>query len=130
MPPDRELRRMVVELAALRADDVKAVLDRLDVPQRRKVEALLREFSEFGFGGSAAVLSPRADAIDEARLSSWLLGRTDDGGNARMTPLACSTLRDAALRLYPAPQAADANTRSGSSLLGRIKSLLWTGEAA
>jgi hypothetical protein len=45
-----------------------------------------------------------------------------------MTLLARSTLRDAALRLYPAPQR-DANPRTGS-LLGRIKSLLWTGDAA
>jgi hypothetical protein len=129
MPPDRELRRMVVDLASLRPDDVEAVLDKLDPSQRKKVEVLLREFSAFGFGGSAAPHSARADAIDGARVSSWLLGRTDpDCAEARMTPLARSTLREAALRLYPAPQE-DAN-RTGPSLLGRLKSLLWTGDTA
>jgi hypothetical protein len=128
MPPDRELRRMVVDLASLHADDVEAVLDRLDPSQRRKVEILLREFSAFGFGGATAAHSARADAIDRARVSSWLLGRTDpDCTEARLTPLARSTLREAALRLYPAPQ--DAN-RAGSSLLDRIKSLIWTGDTA
>jgi hypothetical protein len=112
MPPDRQLRRMVVDLAALHGDDVAAVLEQLDPEQRRKVETLLKEFSAFGFGDAAA----SSPSIDTARVSSWLIERTV--ASASMTASARAALLRCATQLYPAPPSAK---RARPTLFARFK---------
>lgn len=129
MLPDRELRRMVVDLAALRGEDIAAVLEKLSPQQRRKVEGLLKEFSEFGFASTGALLSERSVVIDVTRVSSWLVERTDpERSGANMTPSTRAALLQCATDLYPAPQAP--SRARGPSMFGRLKSLFWTGAPA
>lgn len=117
--PDRALRRLVVELAALHAEDVRAVLAELDPAQRPKVEALLQEFSDFGFAEKLVPAPDNGVAIDSARLSPWLVGRCN-GSDAAMTAHSRAVLLACAGRLYPAPRAeAPVKRQSGFAALTR-----------
>lgn len=102
--PDQALRRLVFDLGALPADDATAVLDQLDPPHRKKVEALLRELSEFGFGQNALNPADEFSGVDVARLSPLSIERLKAGRDTiAMTAAARAALRDCAARLFPAP---------------------------
>jgi hypothetical protein len=102
--PDQALRRLVFDLGALSADDAAAVLDQLDPPHRKKIEALLRELSEFGFGQNLPKPADELPGIDVSCLSPWLIERLKSGRDTiSMTTPARATLRDCAARLCPAP---------------------------
>jgi len=107
--PDRELRRMIVRLAALAPDDCSAVLADLDADQRNTVERLLGEFA----GAPAAPTAP----FDLARFSPWIVRRLlTDRFDGDMTVHARETLRDCAHGLFPANEALPANRRRRSWL--------------
>jgi hypothetical protein len=96
--PDRALRRMAMDLATLHPEDADAVLGELDPGQRNRIEMLLADLSEFGFGDG-----PQKDvppAIDPSRLSPWLVARAQSGAG-RMTERTRAKLRECAARLYP-----------------------------
>jgi hypothetical protein len=97
--PDRALRRMVMDLAGLHADDAKAVLDALDPAQRKKVEAFLQEFSPFVIGEAPVAAQPE---IDRKRIARWLAARLEAHPGARMTEAARAALRAEAVRFFPA----------------------------
>jgi len=98
--PDRVLRRMIVDLAALPAEEIEAVLAELDPQQRARVERLVQEFLGFGFVEPAAVEEKKA--FDKTAFSPWLLQRLDSADTEfRLTERARAALQDAALELYP-----------------------------
>ncbi len=112
-PPDRTLRHLVVDLAARQPDDIASVLDQLDAPQRKIVEGMLRELSNFGFGQDAPHAS---EDIDARRLSPWLMERIQsDQADSTMTVAGRQALRECALRLYAAPMP---QKRQSKSLFG------------
>jgi hypothetical protein len=100
MPPatsDRELRRIVANLAFLEPHDVAAVMGDLDAKQRQTVERLLREFPGFA-------LPPAVEGCDTTRLSSWLAQRLQpELSDCAMTNGAHDALRGCAMELFPAP---------------------------
>lgn len=97
---ERALRRLVVNLAALHADDAAAVLSELEAQERKAVERLLEEFSGFGFAGASAPVA----SFESRRFSPWLADRLQGRGD--MTELARGALAACAGELYPAPLAA------------------------
>ncbi len=132
-PPDRALRRMAVDLAALHADDIAAVLDHLDSAQRQQVEELLRDLSDFGFGHRVARPVEGTAGIDTSNISPWLEERLRAGSSdSRMTPSAASALRDCALHLYPLSAASkkSSGSRNGLDPFGRMRSVFATGETS
>ena len=96
--PDRALRRMAMDLATLHPDDAEAVLGELDLHQRKRIEALLADLSEFGFGARPQKETP--PALDPSRLSPWLVTRAESAAG-RMTERTRAKLRECAARLYP-----------------------------
>jgi hypothetical protein len=118
--PDRTLRRMVVDLAALHADDIAAVLAQLEPRQRGKVEALLRELSDFGFGERISQSQERG-RVDASQLSPWLVDRlAEERSDIGMTALARAKLRDCAVRLFPLPSPTTGPaTKRGVRLFGK-----------
>ena len=102
---ERDLRRMVVDLAALLPEDREAVLSELDISQRRALEGMLREFSGEGLAAETAA----ADAVagcDASRFSPWLVERMAEESGASTTAASRQALHDCAVALYPrtAPQ--------------------------
>src|SRR5690348_7900600 len=95
--PDQDLRRMVVDLAALQPDDIAAVLAELSENQRGTVEHLLRDFSGFGFGGPTP--PSETQKYDVTRLSPWLIQKLENSEG--MADQARAVLRDCALELFP-----------------------------
>jgi hypothetical protein len=98
--PDRELRKMIVDLASLHGDDLDAVLDGLDASGRRTVERLLQDLS----GAKIEAPPPgAAAACDLARFSPWMVRRLlADRADGEMTAHARTALNDCARVLYPA----------------------------
>ncbi|HWA90276.1 MAG TPA: hypothetical protein VG889_09595 [Rhizomicrobium sp.] len=94
---ERDLRRMVVDLAALVPEDREAVLGELDAPQRRTVERLLAEFSGGGFAEEVA--AEAVPGCDSAKLSPWLADRMSE--RSTMTAHAREALRKSAMALFP-----------------------------
>ncbi|WP_157215381.1 hypothetical protein [Flavisphingomonas formosensis] len=109
MASDRSLRRLVIRLARLRADDRTAVLDELEPDQRATVERLLG-----GYLGLAA----GTPSVPHSPVSLWLVGRFREEG--RMTDEARETLRHCAAELFPVPPTAGPSP--SASLLGRLTS--------
>jgi hypothetical protein len=113
--PDRTLRRMAMDLATLHPDDADAVLGELEPGQRKRVEMLLADLSEFGFGER-----PQKDAspsIDPSRLSPWLVARAESDAG-RMTERTRAKLRECAGRLYPLSPANPKPRRRSFRLFG------------
>jgi hypothetical protein len=130
LPPDRALRRMVVDLAALHPGDVAAVLDLLDPSQRKTIETLLRQLSDFGFGEPIAQSSDGV-AIDLSRLSPWLADRLGpEQQGIKMTVMARKALRDCVERLCPMPVPAAPEPKRRAALFGRLKSAFGAKAAA
>jgi hypothetical protein len=98
---DRELRRMVVDLAALQPDDREAVLSDLALDHRGTIERLLRELLGFGFEEQALPAAP-APEYDRSSLSPWLIQRLD-ADSADVTGHARKTLHDCAKRICTTP---------------------------
>lgn len=98
-PPDRALRRLVVDLAARQPEDIASVLGLLDEAQRKIVEDMLREFSNFGLKENQP---SNIGSIDTQRLSPWL-AECIFSDHSAMTDASRRVLRDCAARLYPAP---------------------------
>lgn len=100
MPPatsDRELRRLVANLAFLEPHDVAAVMADLDATQRQNVERLLREFPGFA-------VPPAVEGCDTTRLSPWLAQKLQpESPDCAMTNAARDALRDCAIALFPVP---------------------------
>lgn len=97
---ERELRRMVVDLAALLPEDREAVLGELDVAQRRMLEDMLREFN----GESLAAETVSADAVagcDASKFSPWLVERMSGESASATAAEARKALHDCAVALYP-----------------------------
>jgi hypothetical protein len=100
--PDRAVRQVVVDLAALHPDDVGAILDELDSEERRKIEGLLREYE-----GVADIqqTSPERPQIrfDSSQLSPWLVERLGSSPTVshEMTSQAHQVLSECAIRLCP-----------------------------
>ena len=64
--PDRDLRRLVAELASVGPEDLEAILGDLDAPQRRTVTELLAAYAgaaEPPPKGRPAAASPKALAL-------------------------------------------------------------------
>lgn len=97
---DRDLRQLVVRLAALLPEDREAVLGGLDPRQRPVVERLLREFMGEAEPEPPPVPVPGCDTL---KLSPWLAERMSDQSCAKMTPHAREALRAGAIALYPKP---------------------------
>ena len=103
--PERELRRMIVRIAALAPDDRDAVLADLDADQRKTVERLLDEFA----GKPAAVPAP----FDLARFSPWMVRRLlIDRCEGEMTAHAREVLRSCAQQAFPTTQDRRRSVRS------------------
>lgn len=120
---NNDLRRLIVELAALHEDDVVSVLGQLSAKQREKVEALRREFSEFGLGARRLPDNASEPQVDPTRVSAWLLARMDfDDPETHMTPYARKALRDCAARLYPL-SSRPPSKRGPFGAFGRVQSL-------
>ena len=100
--PDRALRRMIADLAALHPDDAAGVLSALEPDARARTEALLREYAATVDGRPAG----DASAYDPTRLSPWLVQRADSaqGAEFQMTADTHQALRASVMRLYPLPQ--------------------------
>lgn len=97
---ERELRRMVVDLAALLPEDREAVLSELDASQRRVLEDMLREFGGEALAGEA--VAPDAVAgCDASKFSPWLVERMAETSSAATTAEARKALHDCAVALYP-----------------------------
>jgi len=75
---ERQLRRVVAELAGATPEDIQAVLSGLEESQRERVEALLAVFNE-ETGAPPSPAAPEADATTLARLSPWLRARLARG---------------------------------------------------
>ncbi len=99
--PERDLRRIVAELAGLHGDDLAAILAELGADERRTVETLLHEYK---VGTSAVDAAPPVQdpMFDATRLSPWLAARMRDTHG--VTPHARRTLQACAARICPAPQ--------------------------
>lgn len=122
---DRELRRMIVDLAALHSDDLEAVLSDLPPNHRSTIERLLREFLGFGFDFGEQALPTPAPEYDRSRLSPWLIQRLD-ADSADVTAHARKTLGDCAKRICATPpertivsRAKAAPPRSMAAAIGR-----------
>jgi hypothetical protein len=97
---ERELRRMVVDLAALLPEDREAVLGELDAPQRRVLEDMLRAFN--GEALAAEAVAPDAVAgCDASKFSPWLVERMAETSAAATTSDVRKALHDCAVALYP-----------------------------
>jgi hypothetical protein len=72
-PADRPLRKLVAELAAMRSDDVEAILADLSGDQRARVNALLAEYRGIAPRSPALAAAPAPDVIEG--LSDWLAVR-------------------------------------------------------
>jgi hypothetical protein len=108
--PDRELRRLIVDLAVLSAEDIAAILEELVPEQRTRIAALIGEFTGFGFGEQPSIPEPPIE-IDRSHLSPWLVDRIDGvASDGTITVRAREALRRCALQLHPA---AGASGRSG-----------------
>jgi hypothetical protein len=110
---DRQLRRLIINLASLHREDLEAILGELDAGQHTTVERLLREFVGFGFADEKSDLAA-APAYDRSRISAWMLQRLESDAVA-ITPQAREVLRECAKRvcevpLFPAAAAAQTNT--------------------
>ena len=140
---DRNLRRLVAELATTTKDDVAAVLAGLEERQRERVEALLAEYR--GPEASPAGGGDRRQPVIVSDLSPWLADRWARsnldgarGGEATqiwsghdlsysMTPTALAALREAVLSVErSAPPTSDQATSAGwltglAALLRRIQ---------
>lgn len=130
-PPDQALRRMVAELAATTPDDVAAILAELDLPQRRRVEALLADY--LGEPAEAAPAPPPPSVHKAAGLSPWLAARIEGAPDEtiRMTPAARDALRACAAGLEPeAPPQAPAPVAREPGLLERAGRILLRRETA
>lgn len=131
-PPDRELRRLVADLAAASADDVEEILADLDDGQRARVRAMLADYlgEPVGIPKAPPPPEPPPPVVIAALvgLSPWLgarlarsvepgLGisgrRRDPRADVRepfmtfsMTPTALAALQSAARDLQPAGEPA------------------------
>jgi hypothetical protein len=96
--PDRDLRRVIVDLAALEPEDLSVVLGDLDAAERRSVEQLLEELS----GDRAAPPVNETAPCDLARFSPWVVRRLlSDRFEGEMTVEARAGLAECAAALYP-----------------------------
>lgn len=127
---DRNLRRLVAELATTTKDDIAAVLAGLEETQRERAEALLAEYRNPG--ASAAGPGDRRAPAALGDLSPWLVDRwarsnleEARAGEAMqiwsghdltcaMTPTALAALREAVLSVERrAPSTSDQATSAG-----------------
>lgn len=139
---DRNLRRLVAELATTTKDDVAAVLAGLEERQRERVEALLAEYR--GPEASPVGRGDRRQPVMVSELSPWLADRwarsnLDEAHRVEatqiwsghdlsysMTPTALAALREAVLSVERrAPSTPDQATSAGwftglAALLRRI----------
>ena len=123
--PDLVLRRLVAQLAVLHPDDVGAVLEELDVKERRRVEVLLLSYAGGGAKQEAPVAKPD---YDRSRVSAWLRVRID-ASQQDVTPHARETLSHLAKQLFPASDEVK-TARSPPSLVSRMVSALFVGAGA
>jgi len=93
---DRDIRRLVIDLAGMHADDAAAVLGELDEAQRGTVQRLLDEFSGFAF-----LDGRKPEDFDAAMLSPWLAGRIAQ--EQALTDKTRGLLREIATELWPLP---------------------------
>lgn len=99
---DRELRRLVSEIATLPPDDLEAILAEFDPGSRRRLSDLVAEYLD----APAAHGSPRPD------LSAWLQRRLDAALSSSaadgfaLTAAAHEALRASAVQLPPPPPSA------------------------
>jgi hypothetical protein len=111
------LRRVVSDLAALHSDDLDAVLEKFGAEERESILALMQDYAA-QFDAQPVTPKP-TQAHDLSRLSPWLARRAGDGEmfDCTMTAQARRLLRDCAMRLHPAGQAA--GTGSQTDLRGQ-----------
>ncbi len=118
--PDRELRRLIANLASARPEDVTAVLDGLPPAARERARALLAEYLGEPLPAQRLIAPEPAPQrplpskpIKLEGLSEWLAARLEQGPIGRhgdqsfsLTPTACDALRAcaAALELRPEPR--------------------------
>ena len=115
MSPERELRRVLVRLAALHPEDTAAILERLQEADRRLVENLLSRRLNF-----QALIAPLAELpFDATRFSPWLLARMHSH-EGTMTAKAREKLIACAERLYPAVKAPPPSP-AGSAWFDRMR---------
>jgi hypothetical protein len=118
--PDRNLRRLITDLADLDAEDITAILDRLDPVSRGRADALLHDYA-----GQEAP-TPRDQTpvgFDQSSFSPWLTELFRD--QRSMTPHAHRVLVSCAAGLHPAPaKPADEAGGQAQSLISRIGSFL------
>ena len=106
--PDRALRRIVADLAALHPEDIWELLDGLEPGHRNSVEGLLRDYT--GLGEEEA---PYGHELAAVHLSGWLRSRLDPNC-ADVTEHARDALQRATAQLFPLAPA------PRTSLIGKI----------
>lgn len=117
---ERQLRRLVTELADMSEEDVAAILAELTEERRRMVSDLLRIYAGARRGG--ATKATRAVGIDMSRLSPWLVERLDIGRSTEcaMTAHGREILRDCSRRLFASERVPDIGSDRTPSLAHRI----------
>jgi len=122
--PERQLRRLVADLARVHVDDLEAVLGELDATERGTVETLLREY--------AGLVEPANDGnetpgCDRVAVSAWLVERFEERADIAMTAAGRSALQQTAVRLYPATASTTVGPSGGPG--GRFLRLFHRGRA-
>lgn len=94
-PSNPVIRRMIVKLAGLHAEDLAAILAELEGSERQTVEQLLEEFTapfENARGETSA-------SVDPTRFSPWLAARLVSQAGGDMTSAAGKALCECAERV-------------------------------
>jgi hypothetical protein len=93
-PPERALRRLVAELAALRPADREAVLSELEEAPRTTLQALLDAYREFEQGSPSPRGPKTRTIVNLSGLSPWLAMRLDAAVSTDPTLVASAAERE------------------------------------
>ncbi len=134
MPPiasDKELRRLVADLAAATTEDVAAVLDMLDTRTRAQVRALLAAYA-----GIEDISEPEASPafVNTSGLSDWLAARTlgkplSGADSYHITPHAGEALRACVSAMPPQKRSASGTPSKTASTSRRDRLSLLFGQS-
>lgn len=126
--PDRELRRHILRLRSLAANDFDKIVDGLDDPQREAVLKLLDDLEGRTEAAASVVTVPMLDPVTlPSDLSPWLVARVNgqsDSGEETADPFSITACAQKALRRCAAEMVPQKQEKAPSpSLIDR----LWRG---